>query len=93
MRGEVLSLSPRTKENWAEGYFLQDKNKKIIYQWKVDFSGWEIVWSGFSSKNQLRIAPNPQTSAMNGHFLISNPYQHESVKLIVNRLGRIRKED
>lgn len=90
IRGETLILKPRDVNNWAKGYCLMDANQKIIYQWQPDFSGWDISWSGFASKNELRITANPQNSAMNGKFLISNAQNHEVAKLIINRLGRIR---
>jgi type IV fimbrial biogenesis protein FimT len=100
-RGEtmVLASSKRT-ENWSQGMLLfvddahhRDLSKsKLLHQWDWSFEGVEVAWSGFKSKSHLSFTNNGRDSTANGYFLIKGP-DSCFVKIIVNRVGRLRQVD
>lgn len=92
LRGEALILRASHGDDWSKGYVLIDKKNRLIHQWQAIRGGWAISWSGFYSKKDIIISNSLQTSAMNGYFLLTHQQQSVPVKLVLNRLGRLRIE-
>lgn len=92
----VLTTIPETS-NWAEGMVLYldtpqhqyDTSSKPIYAWRWKSSGIDVSWHGLQSNDYLIFAAELKSNITNGYFLIKNSTQE--IKLIVNRLGRVRK--
>lgn len=99
-RGESLALTPLTNStDWSSGMLLFVDNAnhqytpdgKLIYQWTWKSTGVHVSWQGFQSKNYLLFAANLKSNITNGFFIIKdNAHQ---VKLIVNRLARVRNAE
>ena len=97
---ESLVLAPLSGTNdWSQGLMLFADNSKhqfipgmkLLYEWHWPSSGVNIVWHGFKSEYYLIFAPDIRHNATNGYFMIKNTAQQ--VRLIVNRLGRIKQEN
>ncbi|MCP0913512.1 MULTISPECIES: GspH/FimT family pseudopilin [Legionella] len=98
IQNQPLALTPLPAANdWAKGMILFTDNakhtyqpdSKIFHEWRWRASDLQITWHGFYAKHYLIFADNLCESAMNGYFLIKNKTQQ--YKLIVNRLGRVRR--
>lgn len=99
--GNNLLLIPLPGENdWAKGMLLMVDNAqhaynseaKKIHEWHWNHLGTQVTWRGFQSMNYLLFKSDISTSAVNGYFIIQNVSQ-KKIKLVVNRLGRVREED
>lgn len=96
--GKTLALTriPDAKD-WSQGMLLfvdNDKHQftsdiKPLYQWHWKSTGTHVSWQGFSSRDYLLFATDLNSSVTNGSFKIQNNGQQ--VKLIVNRVGRVRE--
>lgn len=93
--GEPLRLIPLKDQVWTSGLQLIKEegvpNKPtLIHVWQWPSTPYHIAWHGFLGNTFLRFVPDISQSAMNGYFLIENQ-NHQEIKIIVNRIGRIRK--
>ncbi|PJD90631.1 MAG: hypothetical protein CK424_08120 [Legionella sp.] len=89
---EPLKLMPIMNENWSSGLVLRvERTSNQHHQWQWKASGYQVHWHGFQSKDYLRFAPDLNQSALNGYFMIENQ-AHHGMKIIINRLGRVRTE-
>jgi len=88
---------------WAEGQLLfvdKDKNGKlnsddILLQYFPSFKKLaDLDWHGFQSDDILIFHPDFFKNVLNGSFIYTpkNLSEHFSWKMVVNRLGRVRKE-
>jgi len=92
----VLTRLPDTKD-WSRGMLLFEDNAnhqftpdiKPLYQWHWKSTGTHVSWHGFRSSEYLLFATDLNSCVTNGFFTIQNNGQ--LVKLIVNRVGRVRK--
>ena len=96
--GKNLILTPILNSNdWSKGMRLFVDNPKhlytpdttVIHEWHWNKSSLQITWHGFQSNHYLLFASDNNRNATNGYFSI----QMQSgtiVKMVVNRLGRIR---
>lgn len=95
MRGESLMLMPCSGEHWSSGIrvvaYHTDHEPEVIYEWPWPASRVVVHWNGFQSKQYLLFSADVSHHAANGYFLITSPQSH-SVKLVINRLGRVRHE-
>ncbi len=98
LRGVPLVLAPLPQtNNWSAGMLLfidnethQFKDKsELIHEWHWKHPGIQISWQGLYTQNYLLFTPSLQTRALSGHFNIANK-EGKTIKLILNRLGRIR---
>ena len=97
--GDVLALTrlPGTTD-WSSGMMLFVDNAKhhytpdvkLLHEWHWSFVGMDVSWHGFQSDDYLLFATDISHNTVNGYFLITTPLQPK-VKLVVNRLGRIRR--
>lgn len=91
----VLSPLPKTN-NWSDGMILFVDNKnhqytetdQLIHQWNWQKLKVQVNWQGFRSHNYLIFSSTLSHSANNGHFTLRNK-EGETVKLVINRLGRV----
>lgn len=93
--GEPLRLMPLVDHQWSHGMTLiaeYDEKQENHHVWQWRDSGYRVSWHGFISKQYLRFLPDLSHSVLNGYFLIENR-DHKGVRLVVNRLGRVRVED
>lgn len=91
-------LTPISGEmNWSEGMALCVdnplhqcvSNHGTIREWHWFHNGIEVNWLGFESNHYLRFSPDLMGRAANGYFMVKDQ-SNQPVKLIVNRLGRVR---
>lgn len=93
--GEPLRLIPLHDQVWTSGLMLlregdlEKKKQMPLHIWQWPNTVYYIIWHGFLGNTYLRFTPDLSQSAMNGYFLIENP-AHHGVKMVVNRIGRIR---
>ncbi len=96
-RGESLVLAPiSNSKDWSKGMLLFVDNVKhqytpevkLVYQWKWNSTGVSVSWQGAQSNNYLLFTADLKSSITNGTFIVGNNI--EQVKLIVNRLARVR---
>ncbi|WP_051555256.1 GspH/FimT family pseudopilin [Legionella fairfieldensis] len=97
LKGKPLVLTPLTDSDWSTGMMLFIDNKthryspetQLIHQWQ-----WhkeiKITWHGFYSDQYLLFSPDLAHAAITGHFNLQKG-DGSQVKLIINRLGRVRK--
>ena len=98
IEGENLVLAPIfNSKDWSEGIILFVDNKehkylansKIIHEWHWGKSKVHVSWKGFQSSNYLLFSNELSRMAVNGNFIIKNLIGGQ-VKLIVNRIGRVK---
>lgn len=93
--GEPLRLAPLRDKDWTNGMALiresdlTDPNHPILYAWPWGSTAYHVLWHGFLSDTYLRFTPDMRQASLNGYFLIESSTQR--VKIIVNRLGRVRE--
>lgn len=101
LRGLPLILTPLPyTSDWSAGMILFVDNEKhqytettaLIHEWQWQYQGVRINWQGLYAKNYLLFAADPKHAATSGHFIIQND-QKKTLKLILNRLGRVRSID
>ena len=101
LTGDILALTRLPEaSDWSEGMLLFVDNTKhqyaqdvkLLHEWHWNSSEIHVKWQGFQSKDYLLFAPDISSSTVNGYFIIKNSLQHQ-VRLIVNRLGRVKVED
>ena len=87
--GQDLVLMPMSASNdWSSGIQLVNSGDRI-FEWHWASPGIRVIWHGFQSNHFLRFAADVSQYATNGSFFIQSPSQ-PVVKLVVNRLGRVR---
>ncbi len=97
--GDVLVLTHLPGAiDWSEGMLLfvdngnhhrYTPNSKLVHEWRWNPAGIRMQWRGFQSTEYLLFSPDITSSAVNGYFLISNT--KGEVKLVINRLGRLKE--
>jgi prepilin-type N-terminal cleavage/methylation domain-containing protein len=91
----VLTPLPNSN-NWSDGMILFVDNKnhqyteadQIIHQWNWQKLKVQLSWFGFRSNNYLIFSSTLNHSTANGHFILRNN-EGDSLKLVINRLGRV----
>ena len=81
--------------NWALGAKLSIHNYKTkttedIFQWQWNHPNWFIEWRGANRTNTIVFSSNTTQAISNGHFTITNRYKQDRIKIILNKLGRVR---
>lgn len=94
IEGKSLMLAPLYPANWSTGMklFIDSPNHqkaKPLYEWRWKSANIHVEWHGFQSNDYLLFASDLRASQTNGYFLIKNANQQ--IKLMVNRLGRVRQ--
>ncbi|MBA3536401.1 MAG: GspH/FimT family pseudopilin [Tatlockia sp.] len=98
LRGLPLILTPLPQSSdWSAGMILFVDNERhqysekteLIHQWQWNYQGIRINWQGLYSKNYLLFAAEQKHAAASGHFIIQH-VQGKSLKITLNRLGRVR---
>lgn len=97
-----LILTPMQDTNdWSHGMLLFIDNTKhhytqddtLLREWHWHTPNVQVAWHGFQSSEYLLFSADASRNAMNGRFVIStNDKSKPTVKLVVNRLGRVRRE-
>jgi Tfp pilus assembly protein FimT len=93
--GHTLYLTPNSRgENWSKGMDLKQLNKitgqmELIHQWQWQHRNWTLSWSGAGS-NKILISNNPSHAISNGTFILTDAKSNQSVKVLLNRLGRLK---
>lgn len=96
--GNPVALSPLDASlNWSTGMVLSTWSKKnnkmaILYQWQWHHPRWNLTWIGARSSERVLVSNNPASAISNGHFTLTNADTHQNVRIVLNRLGRIRIE-
>ena len=99
MTRDTLVLTPLSGEgDWSHGMLLFVDNgthhfipnDPLLHQWHWASPDIQISWHGFQSKNYLLFAADIRRSTTNGYFMIKNNL-HQQVKLIINRVARVRQ--
>lgn len=91
--GIAVALIPDRPANWDHGVFLKiadNNNSKLLEHWQFQNRTCAISWHG-THKSKILFAAHASESMSNGYFLIKNHRTHQETKLILNRLGRLRK--
>lgn len=96
VQGQMMRLMPCLRcKTWSEGVMISQEgdteHQRMYYEWRWPISDYKVTWHGFLSNHFLRFSPDLGQSALNGYFLIQND-QHQGLKLILNRFGRVRVE-
>lgn len=73
-------------DNATHQYTLDDQ---LLFEWHWQSSAIEVTWHGFQSSQYLLFAAESHRNAANGYFLIKAK-SLPPIKLLVNRLGRVR---
>jgi Tfp pilus assembly protein FimT len=98
IRHKNLLLAPiGGKNDWSAGMRLfvdnaqhrYTPNAQVLHEWHWKASNISISWHGFQSDHYLLFAAENSKNAINGYFLIQINSELV-IKLIVNRLGRVR---
>jgi prepilin-type N-terminal cleavage/methylation domain-containing protein len=98
--GKTLLLAPLPpSKDWSAGMVLfvdpgnhqYTSDIKPLQKWQWHFTGITITWHGFQSRGYLLFTPDINSSTLNGYFIIKNSIQQ--IKLVINRIGRIKQED
>lgn len=93
-----LVLAGLNEGDWSTGLILfidspqhrYNEKKQLIKQWNWSSSLVTIRWRGFHSGDYLVFSPELRQSALNGRFELIGK-DGGQMKLILNRLGRIRQ--
>ncbi|KTD50782.1 GspH/FimT family pseudopilin [Legionella quateirensis] len=94
--GHTVYLAPLDPAfNWSKGVALTRFNKKlsqdeVLHQWQWSYHHWTVNWSGVNAAHNIAFAHDTVHGISNGTFTLSNIRTHEKIKIIVNRLGRVR---
>ncbi|KTD34244.1 Tfp type 4 fimbrial pilin related signal peptide protein domain protein [Legionella moravica] len=98
-RGHIVYLAPLDPDfNWSKGVVLTRFNKKVaedevLHQWQWNYRHWTIKWAGVRSTHKIAFSPDTAHGISNGTFTLTNTRTLEKIKIIVNRLGRVRIND
>ncbi len=87
---QPLLLRPLAAGDWSQGVVVMTEHLKTIQEWHWEGMAVHVVWHGFQS-SYLRFSPNINQNTLNGFFLMNNQ-GNQQIKLIVNRIGRVRME-
>ncbi|KTD60519.1 GspH/FimT family pseudopilin [Legionella shakespearei] len=93
--GHTLYLTPPNAEtDWSKGMELKQLNKitgqmELLHQWQWQHRNWSLSWSG-ANANKILISNNPSHAISNGTFTLTDVKSHQSVKILLNRLGRLK---
>lgn len=89
-------------DNWHQAFIVyKDLNSDKIFNPALDEilqvavlpPSWSVNWRAFNSQHQIRFQPSGYTFNQNGTFELCPPYITTSVNtLVLNRIGRLRKE-
>lgn len=99
-RDRVLTLSPISEDaDWSTGMRLFEDNQMhhdtpksmVVREWRWRRGSIKVTWQGFESKDYLRFTPDLLSRSANGCFLIQDG-RNQQIKLVVNRLARVRQE-
>lgn len=92
IRGSPLLLtSLNADKDWMKGVVLTDMQlSKPIHQWQRHYPGWQLTWTGTDTKNRIYFANNPMDAMGNGHFTLTCLRTHQSRRITLNRLGRLK---
>ena len=92
--GEKVVLQPISKsKDWSNGIILMAESQsiaRVINRVNWPASPIHVSWHGFRKRDALYFTSDLTHSAVNGYFLIQNKIH--KTKLIINRIGRVRKE-
>lgn len=88
--GRALVLRPLLASNdWSNGMQLMSGDEQLFeWHWATP-QKIRVDWHGFQSNRFLRFVPDANEFATNGYFSIHSA-SFPPVKLVVNRLGRVR---
>ncbi len=95
-----LSTAKRCLNQWSatltefideNGNRALDPNEEELYRIVIP-SSIHLSWKGMNPANSLHFSPKGITFVSNGTFTMCNTLLPESLKLIINRQGRIRTE-
>ena len=90
LSGATVSLVTLDNENnWSTGMKLKIGHQ-LFHTWHWQFKQVKVVWHGFQGRKMLLFTQNPAHSALSGHFVIKS--MSRVTKLVVNRVGRVRRE-
>ncbi|STY29418.1 Tfp type 4 fimbrial pilin related signal peptide protein domain [Legionella wadsworthii] len=96
LSGKPVYLSPLdATSSWSKGMVLKsinkrNKNLELINQWTWNFPRWDLHWIGVRSTNSITFSTYPGQAISNGHFILTNKKTHEQIKIILNRIGRVK---
>lgn len=92
--GKTVYLKSLDKErDWSRGMMLGliDNNQWIIlHQWQWEHKFWSVSWAGLDGDKKIRLSYQLMHAISNGTFSLMNHQTKEKVKLVLNRLGRIK---
>ncbi|RMX18349.1 hypothetical protein EAS68_08355 [Legionella jordanis] len=85
-------------DDWSQGMILFPDTKdhkyhqgsKILHKWQWHYPGMQISWKGFQSNSYILFVNDLKKATTSGHFKLLTP-QSTSIKLVVNRFGRVRR--
>ena len=95
--GEPVRLVPLHDNDWSSGLVLLRErdflslHHTVLYTWQWRSMAWHVAWHGFLSDSYLRFTPDLRQSALNGYFFLENEMQ-PGIKIMVNRVGRVRRQ-
>lgn len=96
----TLTLAPLSEDaDWSKGMRLFEDNQThqytthstLIREWRWHAKAINVTWHGFESTTYLRFTPALLTRGANGQFIVQDGKKHQ-IKLILNRLARVREE-
>lgn len=96
--GKNMLLTPLPNSmDWSSGILMFADNEKhvytptsqIVHEWHWQYPAVEVSWYGFQSNQYLLFSIEASRNAANGYFLIKSQVP-QRVKLVVNRMGRVR---
>lgn len=100
INARTVILKPLTEEgDWSSGMALcvEDPSHHVkndtmlLREWHWRKGVIRVTWQGFESKQWLRVSPSLAERAVNGQFIVRDNARRQ-IKLIINRLGRVRQE-
>ena len=96
----TLTLAPLSdSSDWSRGMvlFVDNKTHQMtpettpLREWRWRQSTLHVSWHGFESTHYLRFSPTLLERGANGYFILKDG-ERARVKLVVNRLARVREE-
>ncbi len=75
----------------ANGNRRQDNGEPLLYQLQLD-PRVQAQWRGMGPANSLHFSAQGVTFVSNGTFSLCHPGHNETIRLIVNRQGRVRTQ-